>query len=172
MRWLIVLSFLCFSLGLACADEPSEWKEFASKEGRFKVLMPTTPKPDDLETQSDFGKGVLHMNSVVINKVFYAANFTDFPAEVKKVPLKQLYDSSRDGAVANLKGKLAKEADIKLGSYTGREIQIDIADAKLFRARVYLVDNRLYQIVVMGPKDAAISKEADKFLDSFKLAEK
>jgi hypothetical protein len=102
----------------------------------------------------------------------YGANYCDFPAKIKKVPLKQIFDSSRDGAVGNLEGNLASEKDIKLGKHPGREIQIVAGGKRLFRARVYLVDQRLYQVVVFGTKEAATSKEADKFLDSFKLAEK
>jgi hypothetical protein len=173
MRWPFVL--LCFAVvaNPIGADDQPAWKEFASKEGRFKVLMPGTPKQDQAETESDFGKGVLHMNTAQAGKTLYGANYCDFPAEIKKAPLKQVFDSSRDGAVANLEGELAGEKDIKLGEYPGREIQIDVAGGKrLFRVRVYLVDQRLYQVVVFGTKEAATSKEADKFLDSFKLAEK
>jgi hypothetical protein len=169
------LALLVFAIGLASvhAEDKPDWKEFASQEGRFKVLMPGTPKQDKFDTESDFGKGVLYMNSIAVGKTMYGANYCDFPAEIKKAPIKQVFDSSRDGAVANMQGKLAGEKDIKLGDYPGREIQIDVAGGKqLFRARVYLVDQRLYQVVVMGTKEAATSKDADKFLDSFKLAEK
>jgi len=169
------VAMLLFALAstLAYAGDEPEWKEFASKEGRFKVLMPGTPKQDQAETESDFGKGILHMNVVQAGKTMYGANYCDFPAEIKKAPLKQLFDSSRDGAVANLEGKLANEKDIKLGVHPGREIQIDVANGKqLFRVRVYLVDQRLYQVVILGTKEHATSKAADKFLDSFKLAEK
>lgn len=154
------------------ADEPV-WKEFASKPGGFKVLMPGTPKQKALETESDFGKGVLHMSAVEAGKGMYAANYTDFPEAVKKVPIKQLYDSSRDGVIANLDGKLASEKDIKLGENPGREILIDVAGGKqIFRVRVYLIEQRLYQVVVFGSPELAKSKDADKFLDSFQLAEK
>ncbi len=173
MRWSCVLLLFAVGANPICADDQPEWKEFASKEGRFKVLMPGTPKQDKAETESDFGKGVLHMNTVQAGKTMYGANYCDFPAEIKKTPLKQVFDSSRDGAVANLEGKLASEKDIKLGEYPGREILIDLAGGKrLFRVRVYLVDQRLYQVVVFGTKEAATAKEADKFLDSFTLAEK
>jgi hypothetical protein len=37
---------------------------------------------------------------------------------------------------------------------------------------VYLVEQRLYQVVILGTPEDATSKEADKFLDSFKLADK
>jgi hypothetical protein len=165
--------FVALGVVSAFASDPQDWKEFAPAEGRFKALMPGTPKPYKLDTESDFGKGVLHMNTVQAGKTMYGANYCDFPAEVKKAPLKQVYDSSRDGAVANLDGKLASENDIKLGDYSGREIQIDVAGGKqLFRARVFLVDQRLYQVVVFGSKEAVTSKDAEKFLDSFKLTGK
>jgi hypothetical protein len=167
-------TFLVFVLGafsVHAGDQP-EWKEFASKEGRFKIVMPGAPKQEELETESDFGKGVLHMNVAQADKTMYGANYCDFPAEIKNAPLKKVFDSSRDGAVANLEGKLVRESDIKLGDYPGREIHIGAEDGKqLFRARVYLVDRRLYQVVVFGSKEAAISKQADKFFDSFKLTE-
>jgi hypothetical protein len=173
MRWsigLVVVAAIVPSLG---AVDPPAWKEFVSKEGNFKILMPGTPKQEKIETESDFGKGVLYMNSLAAAGTMYAANYCDFPADVKKVPLKQVLDSSRDGAIANMEGKLAKEKDIKLGDHPGREVLIDVSGSKrLFRARVYLVDQRLYQVVVFGTKEAAMSREADKYLDSFKLDEK
>jgi hypothetical protein len=173
MRSLLVLAMFALCSVLAYADEEkADWKEFASQEGRFKVLMPGTPKQGKAETESDFGKGVLHMNTVQAGRTMYGANYCDFPAKIKKVPIKQVLDSSRDGAVANLEGKLVSEKDIKLDKRPGREVQIEVAGGKpLFRARVYLVEQRLYQVVVFGTKEAATSKKADKFLDSFKLAE-
>jgi hypothetical protein len=173
MRWIFAIAVVSVGAVTVPADDTPSWKEFASKEGGFTVLMPGTPNPYTLDTDSDFGKGMLHMNTVQAGKTMYGANYCDFPAGIKAVPLKQVYDSSRDGAVANMEGKLASEKDIKLGDHPGREIRIDVAGGKrLFRVRVCLVDQRLYQVVVMGSKEAATSKEADKFLDSFKLAGK
>jgi len=39
----------------------------------------------------------------------------------------------------------------------------------IVRALVHLVEQRLYQVVVFGPKDLATSKDALKSLDSFEL---
>jgi hypothetical protein len=39
------------------------------------------------------------------------------------------------------------------------------------RCRVYLVGKRLYHVLVIGTNDYATSKEADKFLESFRLVE-
>jgi hypothetical protein len=173
MRMPIAPLFLVAGVALTSAADAPEWKEFASREGRFKILLPAAPKTYDLDTESDFGKGVLHMNVSHSGKSLYGANYSDFPAEIKKASLKEIYNSSRDGAVANLKGKLVSEKDIKLGKYPGREVRIDVAGGKqLFRARIYLVEQRLYQVVVLGTPEIATSKETDKFMDSFHLVEK
>jgi len=174
MRSFCAMLLITAALISLAADDAPEWTEFASKEGHFKVLMPGKPEQKKLEAEmGDFGKGMLHMNTFESDKMMYGANYCDFPAKIKDFPRKRVYDSSRDGAVENLKGKLADEKDIKLGDHPGREILIDVAGGKrLFRARVYLVEQRLYQVVVFGSKEAATSKAADKFLDSFKLTEK
>jgi hypothetical protein len=174
MKYFLALTMLAFgSVPAHAQDSKTDWKEFTSKEGHFKVLMPGKPEHNNLDSVSDFGKGILHMNSAQANGTMYAGNYSDFPEGIKKVPIKQVFDSSRDGAVGNLDGKLVSEKDIELNKHPGREILIAVAGGvRLFRVRVYLVDRRLYQVVVFGPKEAANSKEADKFLDSFKLTEK
>lgn len=173
MRALFAAIAVALLLGNSAGAEDTdkvEWKEFASKAGRFKVLMPGAPRLDEVETESDFGPGVLHMNSVQKGEADYGANYSDFPAGIKTVPLKTILDSSRDGAIENLKGKLIGEKDIALGAVTGRDIKIDVGDGKrVFRARVFLVDQRLYQVVVFGPREVTTSKESDRFLDSFTL---
>src|SRR5262245_58692942 len=98
MRFSLLLFFVVPVVASLLAADESKWKEFASNEGRFKVFMPGTPKQDKLDTESDFGKGVLHMNVVQAGKTLYGANYCDFPAGIKNVPRKQVFDSSRDGA--------------------------------------------------------------------------
>ncbi len=79
MRKSLALIVAAFSALPLLAEDKPEWKEFTSKEGRFKVLMPVTPKQKNAETESDFGKGVLHMNTAEAGKSMYAANYSDFP---------------------------------------------------------------------------------------------
>jgi hypothetical protein len=46
---------------------------------------------------------------------------------------------------------------------------VEVDGKKIFRGRVYLVGQRLYQVVIFGPKELASSKDAEKFLNSFEL---
>lgn len=160
---LIALSITCH------ADE--KWKEFSSKDGRFRVLMPGTPAPAEVKFDSEYGPASFHMNTVEGGESFYGAHYCDYTEAIKKVAAKRVYDSSRDGAAENMQGKVVGEGDVKLGTHAGREIRIEVDGRSLFRARVFLVGTRLYQVVFYGPKGAATSKEVDRYLDSFKLTD-
>jgi hypothetical protein len=64
---------------------------------------------------------------------------------------------------------LISEKTVKLGDSPGREIHIETPTAGTYRARLYLVERRLYQVVVLAPKEVATSEASDWFLESFQL---
>src|SRR6266852_8763239 len=80
MRTSLALIVAAFSALPLLAEDKPEWKEFTSKEGRFKVLMPGAPKQKDGETETDVGKIVLHMNTAEVGMVIYGTTYSDFPA--------------------------------------------------------------------------------------------
>lgn len=147
----------------------AEFKEFASADGRFKVQMPGTPKE---ETQTAAG-ATMKIYSLQEKDGAYAAAFADLPipSGESEAQLQARLDGSRDGMVRNVGGTLTSESRITLsGKYPGREVQADIPSKKgVLRARIYLVDRRLYQVMVTGTKPWATSADATKFLDSLVL---
>lgn len=173
LLWL--LAFATVTTTVAVADDPkpsSRWKEFKSEKGGFKVLMAAKPQHEDIETENEIGKSVLHMHTIFMGRAMYAANYNDFSEKILEIPLANFYDSSRDSAAANMQGKVVSEKDSKLGEHPGREFVIEVNGGKeLFRARVFLIKQRLFQVVVFGKKDLVTNKEADQFLDSFELLE-
>jgi len=65
---------------------------------------------------------------------------------------------------------LVTEETIKLEEYQGRDLLVEGPDGKTFlRARLYLVKERLYMIMMQGSKVQVTSDRAKKFMDSFKL---
>ena len=155
------------------ADKP-KWAAFASPEGRFEILMPGEVKQFTVEVENEFGPGVLHMNVATTGEgAMLVANWVDYPPDLAADLPEQLLDGSREGALDNLGGKLISEKEIKLGRHSGREILIEVPKQdRLFRVRVYLVGNRLYQTVVFGPPKFVKSKEAERYLNSFKLLDR
>ncbi len=144
----------------------AEFKEFASAEGRFKVKMPGTPKEE------------MHFAGLVSMKVYsvqeengaYAVAFADMPISMPEsaAQVQARLDGARDGMVKKANATLTSAHSISLrGTHPGREVNADLPAQKgKLRARVYLVDKRLYQVMVVGTKSWTTSSDATKFLDS------
>lgn len=169
-------SFALLAAGvlLFIAADKVEFKEFQSKEGRFKVLIPGTPK--ELERSTAGIRTKMYVIEIKNNGAYMAA-YADKPGtkDAKDDVIEKVLKASRDGVISNFNGKLLKDSSIKLNDkYPGRdfEVELEFPDDKskrLARLRIYLVDGRLYQVHVLGTKEFVTSDEATKFLDSFAL---
>jgi len=151
------------------------WSEFSSADGAFSVLMPGTPTEQTQTQDTDLGPIDVHMFTIEQGEVAYLVGYNVFPAAVIEAATPAaILDGARDGQVETVKGTLLSEKEITLGAYPGRdlEIQVEGSDgASSLRSRLFMVGDRLYQLVVAGPKGQSTSPNTIKFLDSFKLVE-
>jgi hypothetical protein len=151
---------------LLCGGDKAEFEEFASKEGRFKVQMPGTPEE---KTQTVAG---VTLNLFLLEETDggYAVAYADLPiaADEKVEAIQKRLDGARDGMLRNINATLVRESKITLkGKYQGREIEANLPDKKgLLRARLYVVNKRLYQVMVVGTTDYVRAESATKFLGS------
>ncbi len=168
MLFALVITAPC----LLTAQQPQqELKEFKSNEGRFTVQMPGTPVEKILDKQ---GTAKQYQYIVANDDGAYLVSYQDNPGLQKatKDELAKALEGAQKSAQTAVKGKLIQAKEITLDKeYPGREYEFEAAKIPggIFRARAYLVNGRLYQLIVAGKKDFATSKEADQFLDSFKL---
>jgi hypothetical protein len=171
--WSLTLPLL---LGAVQDDLPAGWKVFASKDGRFTVHMPKEPM-DPKKQVVKTGTGELNVTLVIAEgrqDSYFVVSYSDFPpAVLKKGEEEMRLDQACNGAVESSRGKLrgvAKPIELA-GGYAGREIVIEKDGAVIAKMRIYLVENRLYQIMVLGSGTIFSSKEKDVgiFLDSFRL---
>ncbi|MFN4259073.1 MAG: hypothetical protein ACK4RK_07225 [Gemmataceae bacterium] len=145
-----------------------EFKEFSSAAGRFKVQMPGAPKESSLDVAGTTAKLFL----VEVNDSAYLASYADMPIPANEgaEQTQMRLDGAVQGMVTNVNGKLTKETKIKLGQYPGRAVEAELPQANGYlRARIYMVDRRLYQLVIAGDKQTVYSKDAEKFLGSLVL---
>jgi hypothetical protein len=149
------------------------WREFTPKEGRFSIMMPSKPES---EVQSEFtpvGIVKLYIFAAEKDDSYYAVSYSDFPEYVIKYSdVGTVLDDARDGMVANVQGKPISSRRIKLQGYYGRDVKFQVTEegqVGTAYARIYLVGNRLYQILVIGPQEQFPESEALRFLNSFQL---
>ncbi len=167
MRTLIASVFL---LGFTSFLVAAEIK-YDSKDGKFTAKFPGEEKPTTITKKS----GALDMviTSVEVEKSAYAVIYSDLPVEsVNQVPLTKMLEGGEKTFTENLKAKVTKSSEIKFKGngkeYAAREF-VATKDDMHFRVRIMLIDNRLYQIFVIGDKKTVSSETAEDFLKSFDL---
>jgi hypothetical protein len=170
-----LMIFIILGLGLvACSPTPKP-QEFKSEPGRFSVVSPVplkeTIKP--VETQGA-GKIDLHIFMGQQSDIGYVASYADYPQRiVEKGTPEKILDGACKGMVSNVNGKLVLESKTEVDGYPGRELVIEVMIQKgvegTVKARVFLVGNRIYQMMWIAPKGKASHVASDDFLKSFRL---
>jgi hypothetical protein len=83
----------------------------------------------------------------------------------------QFLDAARDGMVEEQGARVTNETTIQLDyTYPGREVAFEGSlGNKRFsgRSRIFLVEQRLYQLMILGEQAAVDEEDADRFLLSF-----
>ena len=169
MKWQFVIAGVLVSV--IAAQAQLKFEPFTSKACGFSILMPGTPKEQTLKVKSD--RGNLENKQFALateNDLYWLVSVIDYPADTPPELADRLLDGAVQGAMKALKGKTLSEGKISLeNKYSGRQFQLQLDKGVIHRAQVYLVNNRLFQIVVRGPKEGATSQEATKYMESFKL---
>ena len=152
------------------ATGAADWREFASKEGGFKVMMPGTPnqgqKPDSKLAED--GAAVHEFVAKGLLDTTYKVQFFD----LKEAPANshlyctQLKDKLLE---TNPDAKEATSQESSLQEHKGIEFSADLPNAKSVSGRAYVVDNRVYILTAEAPQALAVSGELRKFFDSFAL---
>jgi hypothetical protein len=142
-----------------------EFKEFRCAGGRFKVQMPGTPK----EQQQEVSGITLKSYSVENWTGAYAVAYADIPHSFGELGGKMtaMLDGAENGMVKNVNAKLLRSSEVKLANkFVGREVKAELPNKGLVLARIFIINRRLYQVVVTGTREWVASADATKFLDS------
>jgi hypothetical protein len=154
------------SLNAANTGGGQGFREFVSPAGKFRVLMPGTPS----QKSQRIGPVSLTMYTLKTPGGAYMVGFCDVPIPMNEPDWKtqQRLDGARNGAVGNVGGVLRKDTRIRLhGREPGREIEANLPGGRgVIRARFYVADRRMYQVMVVGTPAWVNSADATRFLDS------
>jgi hypothetical protein len=161
----IVCMFACALI--SAQDKASE--KFESKEGKYLVQFPGKPA----KSTKKAGGVDLQIAMVQKGQGGFAVIHTDLPPEAVKVarPKDLLDGGQQKGLIENFKAKVTSAKDFEFGreKYPARELVAE-KDQLHLRVQIIVAENRLYQVLVVGPKELTASKEADSFFKSFDIA--
>lgn len=164
----LILAFMALAV-FGCM-QTATFTEFVSEEGGFSVSMPGTPTEETNTSSSAAGDIDMHMFSLRSGGNAYLVGYSDYPPDLLEgIEPDDLLDFARDGAVSG--GTLVSEAPITLNGHPGRDLTVETSEEGMkIYIRMYLVGNRLYQVIV-STRDGDLTEDMSDFLDSFKLRE-
>jgi hypothetical protein len=178
----LLLASLLVGSSLHAADDPPKppegWKDYTAKDKSFTVWLPDDKaKPEEKLKVEVLKKGVsLRITTVAIEQKdgprFEAGAVLVMPyggdfAKLKSATRVQIL---RDFIVADSKGKLGDDTEVKQRRVPGREFFVQTENT-IYRHRVFAFADRFFVVSVIGTKEQVKSKEADTFLDSYKIPE-
>lgn len=173
-RFALVLLVALTPLALSADDKKPA--PFASKDGKFSVALPDKPTEKTSKVKVGDAEATLHIFSVDQKepKRGYVITYIEYPKGTVGADKDKFVAGVVERNVARLKGKVASNEPITLGKqkHPGRDVRVELAETKqLYRARVFLVGERVYQVTVLGAEEAVKGKEVDDYLASFKVDE-
>jgi len=163
---LFVALVLMASVAAAENLNSSEWGFSASFPGQSKMSA------EPIQTRAG---NVTLVNFTYENETqAFMIALSDYP-KGSIASAEQSYNGAIDGFVNGVKGKFRTRTPYKLGNINGFDFQVDgpsTANTKktlVFHERIFLVGDRLYQILYVGPTGTEKSLAALRFLNSFLL---
>jgi hypothetical protein len=157
--------------------EPLRPQKIISERGGYSVVLPpVATAPAEGGRNREFplsGKLSTTTLAARLGETQLHVLCVPFPTAVAKSTSDQKWLNAVRDKMISKTGKLIQEKRIKLDGHPGRDLQFQPSiPTFLKRVRVFVVEDRTYQIGALGPRNSVLSKEVDEFLDSFKLTGK
>jgi hypothetical protein len=103
----------------------------------------------------------------------YLVTYLDYPPRSAVNKEDKILDAVAEGNAKGIMGKLVSKENTTIGKkqHPGRKIDIESKQFGVYRARIFLVGDRLYQVVALGSEDFVNSKAVEAYFDSFSVDE-
>ena len=149
------------------APAASEFRPYASPDGLFRVNFPGEPRARQLEAVPAQAKSGMEIYSVDRPKRTYAVTCAHYTE--KRNPAEELQNLVDGNVRAAIEGKLLESKDVTLKGRPGKDVTISLDDEMVRRARFFVGETDIYQVVCDLPKNDADGKNGTAFVESFEI---
>lgn len=163
-------------------NDDKEWNLFLSEQDGFSIEMPLNPETQEQVIPSEMGdlnlKIFMHKSQdnnadnmlYMVMRTEYPESFTVHRDSI--LIIEDFFQNAIYGALNQVNGNLLTEENIEYKEYPGKNVTISFQNGQvILNMRQYLVDNYVYVLQVMTPKDKQGNESITKFFESFKLLE-
>lgn len=164
---LLLSSFLFFS---ACSFSSDSKDLFVSEEGGFSVNFPG--EPTFQSEPVDTAAGQITMNGYIYEESasrVFMINYSDFPESLIADDPRGMLQDEKVGALESLgEYTIDDEMELTLNGNPGLYYKASAGEYYSITS-TYLVENRLYQLIILSSGDYPSGDVADSFFGSFKF---
>jgi hypothetical protein len=168
VRTLLSLVAVVCLANLSLAEETA-WHKLISKGGSAAAMFPGTPKVN----KAPMGEQILLEADA--GATVYLLQWTKLPNQLDiedEAVVKKMFDNAQASALKSLVGsKLLSAEDDEHDGLPSRDISLDAPGIGIYRTRLILDEDKLFQVTVAAKKEVAQGDDADAFLHSFRLLE-
>ena len=163
----LIFAFVVAGMGILHYATQSHWQKFVSAEGAFSVLMPGKPKQEARSFQVREVK--------VEGQSFSAwsrtnALFTVLYASASVLPTapqqELIFNAQRQSLTQGDETRIISAEKMVVNGYPVRQYKAITEDGSQADERIYLVERRLYVLLVLHHRDQD-EPDVKKFFDSF-----
>lgn len=156
------------------ANQYADWKAFSSEDGNFSILFPDTPRENLRMPANASLEETIHTLSTNVETISYEVSYNDYVETEQADLLEAQFNAVRDNLMTELSGQVVEETSNTFNGFPGRQIKFTIPDeasvgGKVGVMQLCLVENRLYQITVIGAANDYSRADVEQFLGSFTL---
>ncbi len=153
-----------------------DWREVASTEGGFAILLPAKPTSDSRAVRIGRQSLQMTMLSVRVDSFLYGAGFAALPTSTDVKARADLLNDAGIALLANFGANVNHEpGEGRLAFLEGHPCIVFNAypnvdtRALSLSARLCITDQKLFQVVSLAPRDRAAAADASLFLGSLRL---
>jgi hypothetical protein len=159
--------------GVGDFSSSARWQEFVSAEGRFRVLMPGTPKFKDSVVHTRLGSLPVKAYDVESGEYEFSVFYGDLDSEeLRNISPEEWIDAERTIYVARANARLLAEKNVSLHGYFGKERRYELSVGWFVARRMYAANRRIYTINFSRKKREAPEEVLARFFDSFEILTK
>ncbi len=161
-----------FAAALICALSANIAFAFTLKsdEGKFTAEMPAEPAFEKLNEKTSSGPYVRYQWLTDQGSKAWIVTYNDYTAgTITKTGLEQAYKNAVQGGVQGVNGELRSENVVTQSGISGREALISMVGPLVMRQRIFIIGDRLYQNIYVGPPGSENDTEVNVFFASFRV---
>lgn len=165
MKKIVASVLLLFLVSIVLASQ--EWTKFSPPDCRCSVLTPVKLEGSVQPVDTKAGRYSVNIFQGSVGTVSYVIGWVDYEPSMN-INIQGELEANRDNFVKGVGATLLETTPISLKGSPGLLFTAE-RGAMFYTSRVYLINRRPYQLLVMARKGEDHASEISKFFNSFEI---